>query len=583
MLKRFDHLKDAKKNALDLLDTSKVTEETSLNEIFGWSDLAESKDQPVYVTDKLWDDSGLELFVRSQTTLKGAGHFIWKEMKNLQTDVAILKQRQSPMLPDSVNDTLQHLANKEKDLLWLFTVPEMSKAWPINMLFPSAPVLRLLNNFPYLLEAFHLYRCYIAPCMNIITPITTIFGPWMYVRRTLNVMVSFAAYCKLLFKALKAGFQVTGNLRNDLSRVVSILVYVTLMIYTTVQSFETAAMLRKIRRDLRRKMESVRVFVAEATKIVSMTSPDLFAAWDMDKVAILADPISLSKHLSGLYRLLTDGALQCRLKMLIKAVYVLDIAAWTKRLVDTRQCTRATYGDSTVIWDMGHILLGPHQIRNPLAMKQNLIITGPNAAGKTTYVKSLFTNLILAQSLGLVVGSKATIQPVHAIGTFIRVTDTLGKASLFEAEAQRCADIIRKAQQISAQGQAGVFFLDEPMHSTPPVEGMSTCKAVLEHLACLPGIKTVTTTHYFKVTELEHEHPDKFLNLSMTAIHLAQAQAAKKTATFFFPFKIQRGPSSQCIALELLQDHQLPEDVVGRAIELKNKICTVDVNGANCY
>ena len=576
MLKRFDHLKDAKKNALDLLDTSKVTDEATINEIFGWPEECE---RHVYVTDKLWEDSGLESYVRTQTVMKGAGHFLWKEMKQLTTDTDILKKRQMPVLPAGAPDILNKLAGYERDILWLFTVPEMSKAWPVNMLFPSAPVLRLLNNFPYLLEAFHIYRCYIAPCMNIITPVSTIFGPWLYVRRTFNLMVSFTAYCNLLFKALKAGFQVTGNLRNDLSRVVSILVYITLMIYTTVQSFETAAMLRKIRRDLYKKMDSVRTFIASATEIVSMTSPDVFSAWGVDKASIVSVPISLPKHLSGLHKLLTDGTLQARMKDLLKAVYVLDIAAWTRKLVATRQCTLVTYGETTAIWNMGHILLDKRQIRNPLALKHNLIITGPNAAGKTTYVKSLFTNMILAQSLGVVVASKAVIRPVHAIGTFIRVTDTLGKASLFEAEAQRCADIIRKAREISADGHAGIFFLDEPMHSTPPVEGMSTCKAVIEHLSGLPGIKTITTTHYFQVTELANEHPDKFMNLSMTATPApAPAPAATARASFIFPFKIRRGPSSQCIALELLQDHQLPEDVVRRAIELKNNFCMEDVN-----
>ena len=508
--------------------------------------------------------------------MRGSGHLLWKEMKHLTTDTMTLQQRQYPVLPTDIHNSLRNLAPKEKDLLWIFTVPEMSKAWPMNMLFPSAPILRLLNNFPYLLEAFHMYRCYLAPCMNIITPLTTIFGPWIYVRRTFNWMVSFTAYCKILLKALKAGFQVTGNLRKDLSRVVSILVYVTLMVYTTVQSFETAAMLRKIRKDLKDKLESIQTFISSAEKIVSATSASVLSAWGVDKSLIL-DPIKLPKHLSGLHKILVDKSLQNRIKTLMKAVYVIDVASWTKQLVETRICAPAIYGNTTAIWNMGHILLDKRQVRNPLALAHNLIITGPNAAGKTTYVKSLFTNMILAQSLGLVCASKAIIRPVHAIGTFIRVSDTLGKASLFEAEAQRCADIIRKAKQISERGQAGIFLLDEPMHSTPPVEGMSTCKAVLEHLARFDGIRTITTTHYFQVTELGNQYPTKFMNLSMVA--KPSAVTAKPIPSFLFPFKIQRGPSSQCIALELLRDHQLPDEVITRAIELKNKFCMMDVNG----
>ena len=65
--------------------------------------------------------------------------------------------------------------------------------------------------------------------------------------------------------------------------------------------------------------------------------------------------------------------------------------------------------------------------------------------------------------------------------------------------------------------------------------------------------------------------PAKFLNISMKAVPL-------KDGEFFFPYKIQKGVSAQCIALELLHNHMLPYTVVTRAIELKNKFCEVPVN-----
>jgi DNA mismatch repair ATPase MutS len=174
-----------------------------------------------------------------------------------------------------------------------------------------------------------------------------------------------------------------------------------------------------------------------------------------------------------MYNLLTDKGLQDRLKKLIAAVYVLDLSAWSRSLVDRKVCVPVTYGRNTLLWNMGHILLDDKQVRNPLSLNKNIIITGPNAAGKTTYVRSLLTNMLLSQSLGIACASKAIVRPVNVIGTFIRVTDTLGKSSLFEAEAQRCAEIIIKAKLAAERGQAGVFFLDEPMHSTPPTEGMN--------------------------------------------------------------------------------------------------------------
>jgi MutS domain V len=564
-------LKDAHTRALTMLDTSKVTEDHILETIF---DGVHTHETEVTVTEQLWEDSGLETFVKNATAMKGAGYCMWKHMKQLTTNQDTLLQRQAPKLPQDAPAVMQLLATCEKDVLWMFTLPHMSKAWPINMLFPSAPVLRLLNNFPYLLEAFHVYRCYISPCMNIVTPITTIFAPWMYVRRSFNWMVSFKTYCNLLYAALKAGFKVTGNLRADLFRVVSILIYVVLMIYVIVQAFETATMLRKIRRDLKQKLHSVRTFITSAQTLIATTPESVFASWGIDKNALRN--IHIPYGLSGLYKIIHCDTMKKDVLELVKAVYVLDMACVVKNLVNSGDCTKVTFGSTTMMWNMGHVLLDKKQVRNPVALRKNLIITGPNAAGKTTYVKSMFTNIILAQSLGIACASRAIICPVHTIGTFIRVSDILGKSSLFEAEAQRCAEIIRNAREISDRKQHGVYFLDEPMHSTPPLEGMSTCKAVLSYLSQLSGIRTITTTHHHEVTTLEKEFPAHFANLSMSATTVSESDGSY--IKFIFPYTIRAGSSKQCIALELLRDHQLPHEVIQCAIKHKNKLYQKDVN-----
>jgi hypothetical protein len=569
-----DQLKDAKQNALALLDTKDAVSEENINKVLSISNEGKEKgkEKEVYVTEQLWEDTGLHTYLKTATITVGGGQFLWNIVQELTTDTKLLKARQSAVLPTGIARTMREFADLEKDVLWLFTVPEIGKAWPLNMLFPTAPGLRLINNFPYILEGFHLYRCYGAAYMNIITPITTILAPWIYVRRSMKWKVPLKSYIKLLFTAFSAGFRVTGNLRGDFSRVLTILVYIVLFIYTAVQAFETAAMLRRIRKDLHAKLQSIRRFVEVAQAAIASTPHDTLVAWGIDPQQL--GEINIPSGTTGLYKLLTDAALKDQLRHLVRAMYGLDAAAFTKSLVETKLCVPVSYSDTdTTMWNMGHVLLGKKQIRNPIGLQRNIIVTGPNAAGKTTYIRALFTNIILAQSLGIACASRAIVQPVHAIGTFIRVSDTLGKASLFEAEAQRCADIVLQAQRISDRGHAALFFLDEPMHSTPPLEGMSTCRAVLEHLAGMPGIRTVTTTHYIEVTQVAKDMPHAFVNLSMTAIPVEALGCS-----FKFPYKIKAGVSGQCIALELLHDHQLPRDIVVRAIELKNKFYPVDVN-----
>jgi DNA mismatch repair ATPase MutS len=93
-------------------------------------------------------------------------------------------------------------------------------------------------------------------------------------------------------------------------------------------------------------------------------------------------------------------------------------------------------------------------------------------------------------------------------------------------------------------------------------------------MAHMRTIRTITTTHYIQVTDIAQDYPDLFINLSMSAKPID-----KDGCSFEFSYKIRAGCSAQCIALELLRDHQLPKEVIARAIEMKNKLCDHDVNG----
>jgi len=210
-----------------------------------------------------------------------------------------------------------------------------------------------------------------------------------------------------------------------------------------------------------------------------------------------------------------------------------------------------------------------NQVRNPVSLEKSLIITGPNAAGKSTYVRAILTNLILSQSLGIACASRAQVAIVCALGSFMRISDKLGSTSLFEAEVQRCAELIRVAESISSRGLKATYFLDEPMHSTPPVEGSATSRAVIEYIGKLPGVRVLVTTHYHDMASMDSKY---FHNVSMDAL------LSHDTNTYTFPYKIQPGPSFKCIALELLktEKHDLPQSVVNQAIRIKEHLVALN-------
>jgi DNA mismatch repair ATPase MutS len=230
---------------------------------------------------------------------------------------------------------------------------------------------------------------------------------------------------------------------------------------------------------------------------------------------------------------------------------------------------------STKLWNSQNPLLPSTQIANPVNLDKNIIITGVNAGGKTTYVKSITINIILAQTLGIINAVKGNVHLYDAITSFMRITDEIGKKSYFEAETSYCNEMINIADNLKKVNKRGLFLMDEPMHSTPPIEGVAVAFSVAEYLAKVKGMTLIITTHFHNLIELENIHKDLFINLSVNADY------NEKTKTYDFNYKINRGGSKQIIAIELLEKNKFNKTIINSAIEMKNKLYNESLRNAN--
>ena len=116
-------------------------------------------------------------------------------------------------------------------------------------------------------------------------------------------------------------------------------------------------------------------------------------------------------------------------------------------------------------------------IKNSIKIKNNITITGPNAAGKSTFIKAVTTNIILSQALGISSSKKAIITPFEYIKTHLNIPDTLNKESLFEAEMNKCKSIIDNISD-----KKSFIVLDELFSYTNYKEGLSGSCAILNRL-----------------------------------------------------------------------------------------------------
>ncbi len=113
--------------------------------------------------------------------------------------------------------------------------------------------------------------------------------------------------------------------------------------------------------------------------------------------------------------------------------------------------------------------------------KPNLVITGPNAGGKSTFIKSITVNILLAQTLKITAASEFRFTPFTLINTYLNIPDVKGKESLFEAEIDRARDHLLKLEKLPSD-EFSFLIMDEIFSSTNPEEGISGGYAICEML-----------------------------------------------------------------------------------------------------
>ena len=133
-------------------------------------------------------------------------------------------------------------------------------------------------------------------------------------------------------------------------------------------------------------------------------------------------------------------------------------------------------------------------ISNSYILDKQLLITGPNAAGKTTLLKSTLINIILSQQLGLGYYSSAQVNPYDYIHCYINIPDTSQRDSLFQAEARRCKNIIDIINNNSNARHFCIF--DELYSGTNPYEAVASATAFLKYLNKYTSVSYIITTHF---------------------------------------------------------------------------------------
>jgi predicted kinase len=195
---------------------------------------------------------------------------------------------------------------------------------------------------------------------------------------------------------------------------------------------------------------------------------------------------------------------------------------------------------------------------------QHILITGPNAAGKSTFIKAVIVNILLSQTLGISSSSSFEMTPFKMIETYLQIPDAKGVASLFEAEMLRSKQYIDKLKKMKDH-EYSFIVLDEIFSSTNYIEGFSGAYAILKKIASFPNTLSMTTTHYSDLEYLEKDTK----NIKNYHFEIVRNPETKEIQ---FNYRLQPGVSRTYIALELLRNHGFDEDLIDDAIAMSKRI-----------
>ncbi len=192
----------------------------------------------------------------------------------------------------------------------------------------------------------------------------------------------------------------------------------------------------------------------------------------------------------------------------------------------------------------------PDHERHQYALTSGKLITGPNASGKTTFVKAAMLGVLFSQQFGCGFYQKAQLKPFQELCCYLNIPDTSGRDSLFQAEARRCKEIVDLAQR----NRRMFCIFDELFSGTNPYEASASAYGLLTHLTGKSNVSFLLTTHFLDLCERLNDNP-KIENVHMKS-------STRLDGSIAYEYTLQKGISRVKGGVQVLKDLNFPQSIV---------------------
>ena len=428
------------------------------------------------------------------------------------------------------------------------------------------------NQSEFCLTTSNIYNIALSPLMTFMTPILYILVPYSVLRYRLKVQISPSTYLSLLYNTFKM-----FRIRTKLGITVFVSYFVSFVIYLHTV-FSSLFNSKNSYNACAHYISKINSFTSYLTKCVelltifeqSYSPPSIVYKWiqlqyDYNKATCEYTKNNLKDFRFGkklaFYSNYKYSLFEEFFQYTDKVCAYLTIVFFKRKMnMCYSNFITSEYVMMKVV-DSFHIFID-NPVKSSFKVEgTNMIVTGPNAAGKSTFIKSIIVNVLLSQTLGIACAKSFSFTPFYFINSQINIPDSKGVESLFEAEMYRCKYNLDIIKQIDKKYKA-LVIMDELFNSTNVVEGIAAGYSILNTLSSHNNVLTILTTHYPYLTKVPN-----YVRYKIDA-----TVDENDEHNIIYKYKLSKGVSKQYLALNILKKNGFDADIIDFAKEIQKRI-----------
>lgn len=472
--------------------------------------------------------------------------------------------------------------------------------------FIEINMFKSLNQNQHFMQMLSFYNMF-SPLITLLTPIVIIIIPFFLIRYQ-GIKLSFSTYFSTIKHVLKN--HAIGKLFDSFGSIswekrvyllISIAFYILQIYQNALSCYRFTVNMKHIHKNIFCLKDYINNTCQTIRSLNEITSKlDTFSDFTLSNDKCLQILEALLEELETISPLRITPAKATQIGHVMRIYYNLkfdeDISSAINysfylnsylnamiKISNIKQINNATF-TITNTWETRNMIYPHHYhnnknknktrtIGNSFNIKKPILLTGPNASGKTTLLKSALLNTILSQQIGCGFYEKLIIKPYTNFHCYLDVPDTSGRDSLFQAEARRCLNIINSISKCKKNNKTDKRFFcifDELYSGTNPTEAVASSYAFIKLLSKYNNVNFLLTSHFYDLCTLcekyklnirnnqmswkyENNHTNKIINIP------------QQTTDVIFTYKMNKGISTLRGGVRVLKQLNYPSSVINDA------------------